>query len=109
MLTVTAKAAEKMREALKLEDKPEWGLRLVAQPGSCNCCGPTYGLFPEKEAQPEDVVIAQGGVNIFVDPSSMALLEGATIDFISHPEQGEGFAIENPAHQHGEGECTCSH
>lgn len=110
MLTITAQAAEKLKEALEQEGVPDWGLRLVAQAGGCNCCGPSYGLFPEEEGQPEDTVITQGGVRLFVDPASMALLEGATIDFIDHPQYGQGFTIENPnfnVDQEDEGGCGC--
>ena len=108
MLTLTDKATEKMKEALQQEGKPGYGLRLVAQAGSCSCCGPAYGLFPEKETHSEDTVLSQGDVRIFIDPSSMALLEGATIDFIDHPEQGQGFTIKNPNREAQEkGECGC--
>jgi iron-sulfur cluster assembly protein len=111
MVTLTEKAAEKMKEALQQEGKPDFGLRLIAQAGGCSCCGPSYGLFPEKETQPQDTVLTQGGVNLFIDPVSLALLEGATIDFINHPEHGQGFTIRNPkleAHAHEQGECGCS-
>jgi iron-sulfur cluster assembly accessory protein len=111
MLTLTAKAAEKMKEALQQEGKLDHGLRLVAQAGRCNCSGPSYGLFPERESRPQDTVLTQGDVRLLIDPSSLALLEGATIDFIEHPQYGQGFTIQNPnleAHAHGQGECGCS-
>jgi len=111
MLTVTAQAAEKLKEALEQEGKPNWGLRLIAQAGGCNCCGPSYGLFPEKESQPNDTVISEGGVKLFIDPASMTLLKGATIDFVDHPQYGQGFTIENPNFnvepEEGEGGCGC--
>ncbi len=96
MLTVTAKAVEKLKEALLHEGKAEYGLRVVAQAGGCSSCGPSYALLPEKEHHPEDTVIAEGGIRLFVDPASQSLLEGATIDYIEHPEQGEGFLVQNP-------------
>ncbi len=110
MLTVTDKAAEMMTEALRLEQKEDFGLRLVAQLGGCNCSGPSYGLFPEKESQPDDTVITQGALRIFLDPSSMSLLAGSTIDFVDDPQMGQGFAIQNPnleAKSQGSG-CGCS-
>ena len=109
MLTLTAKAAEKMKESLQQEGKQDYGLRLVAQAGGCSCCGPSYGLFPEKETQPSDTVLTQEDVRLFIDPASLALLEGATIDFVDHPEYGQGFTIQNPkaeARTHEEG-CGC--
>ncbi|OGF55541.1 MAG: hypothetical protein A2Z21_02635 [Candidatus Fraserbacteria bacterium RBG_16_55_9] len=109
MVTLTAKAAEKMKETLQQEDKQDYGLRLIAQAGGCNCCGPSYGLFPEKETQPSDTVLTQGDVQLFIDPASLALLEGATIDFVDHPEHGQGFTIQNSNLQgQAQGECGCA-
>ena len=96
MLTVTAKAAEKLKEALEMEGKPDYGLRVVAQASDCSCCGPAYALLPEPQAQPHDTVITAGEVQLFIDPQSLELLRGATIDYIEHPELGEGFTIDNP-------------
>lgn len=120
-LTVTPKAAEKMKEALRAEGKTNYALRLVAQQSSCGCgsgcgCGGgvSYGLYPELQAQAKDTVLEQQGVKFFIDQESQPLLEGAKIDFTAHPEQGEGFLIERaeaasePAeHAHAEGECEC--
>jgi iron-sulfur cluster assembly accessory protein len=96
MLTITAKAAEKLRESLEHEGKADYGLRVVAQAGDCSCCEPSYALLPEKEGRPEDTVITEGGLQLFIDPASLNLLEGATIDYIEHPEHGAGFLIQTP-------------
>lgn len=119
-LTVTPKAAEKMKEALQLEGKADYGLRLVAQQSDCGCgsgcgCGGgvAYGLYPELQAKPEDTVVKQAGFQFFIDRESLPLLEGAEIDFIAHPEQGEGFSItrlQSEAERTGpaaEGTCEC--
>ena len=109
MLTLTEKAASKMKDALQQEGKQDYGLRLVAQAGGCSCCGPSYGLFPEKETQPEDTVLARGDVRLFIDPASLTLLEGSTIDFIDHPENGPGFTIQNSnLAAQAQGECGCA-
>ncbi|MBI1730533.1 iron-sulfur cluster assembly accessory protein [Candidatus Acetothermia bacterium] len=110
MLTVTDKAATMMSEALRLEQKEEYGLRLVAQLGGCSCSGPSYGLFPEKESQADDTVLTQGALRIFIDPSSLSLLDGSTIDFVDDPQMGQGFAIQNPNLEtlgHEGGSCGC--
>lgn len=110
VLSVTAQAVEKIKEALAQEGKADYGLRVVAQPGGCSCCGPAYALYPEKENQPDDTVIEEAGVRFFIDPMSLALVQGATIDYIEHPEHGAGFLIQNPnaqAAEHGGGGCGC--
>ena len=109
VLTVTPKAAEKIQEALAQEGKADYGLRVVAQPGGCSCCGPTYALYPEKEGQPDDTVVEEGGVRFYIDPVSRELVQGATIDYIEHPEHGAGFLIQAPkaAHADADGGCGC--
>lgn len=109
MITITERAAHMMKVALEQQGRSDEGLRLVAQAGGCSCCGPSYGLIPEREAHPDDVVMAEGEVKVFIDPASLALVEGATIDFIEDPEQGPAFALHNPeadAQAHGGG-CGC--
>lgn len=108
MVTITTRAAEMMHAALEQEDITDHGLRLVAQKGGCGCSGPAYGLFPEAEHGPEDTVFTEGSVSVFVDPDSLPLVDGATIDFVEHPEQGAGFTIQNPNAEAEGGGCGCS-
>jgi len=107
MLQVTPKAAEALKNFLQSEGKTGQALRIVAQGG---CCSSTmYGLFLEKEAGPEDVVIHQDGVMIYMDHMSDAMLSEAKLDFEMGP-QGEAFFIDNPLDQGGhsqEGGCGC--
>jgi iron-sulfur cluster assembly accessory protein len=106
MLQVTPKAAEALRNFLQAEDKAGHALRIVAQSGCCS--GNMYGLFLEKEATPEDVVIQQDGVSIYLDRMSEAMLSEAKLDFEMGP-QGEAFFIDNPLDQRsqGSGGCGC--
>ena len=110
-LTITTEAAARMKQALQAEGKPDYGLRLVAQRSECGCgsgCGGStaYGLYPEPSAQAEDTVVEEQGVKLFIDQTSLPLLEGVKIDFVNHPEQGEGFLIE-PAQDEDEGQEQC--
>jgi iron-sulfur cluster assembly accessory protein len=111
MFTVTERAAHALYQFLQSEGKEDHALRVVAQEGGCSCCGPTYGLFLEKEMAPGDTVIQAGQVKIFLDQMSSALLSEATLDYIDGPEQG--FFIDNPKAQaerpEGSGGCSCGH
>jgi iron-sulfur cluster assembly accessory protein len=49
------------------------------------------------------VVVEDGGVKVFVDPGSVAKLQGTTIDFVVGLE-GAGFAFNNPQAQ---ASCSC--
>ncbi len=110
MFVVTDRAAQALYQFLQSEGKTEYALRIVAQMGSCSCCGPAYGLFLEKESAPGDTIIHAGPVKIFLDQMSSALLDEATLDFMDGPEQG--FFIDNPKDQPGgPGDCSqgCGH
>ncbi len=106
MLHVTPKAAEALKHFLQGEGKSDQALRIVAQGGCCS--GTMYGLFFEKEAAPDDVVVKQDGVTIYMDRMSEAMLSEAKLDFEMGP-QGEAFFIDNPLdHQRAQGSCGCS-
>nr|BAL55785.1 Fe-S cluster assembly protein [uncultured Acetothermia bacterium]BAL55881.1 Fe-S cluster assembly protein [uncultured Acetothermia bacterium]BAL57098.1 Fe-S cluster assembly protein [uncultured Acetothermia bacterium]BAL58807.1 hypothetical conserved protein [Candidatus Acetothermum autotrophicum] len=109
MFTVTEKAAHALYQFLQSEGKTEYALRIVAQEGGCSCCGPTYGLFLEKEMAPGDTVVQAGQIRIFLDQMSSALLSEAKLDYMDGPEQG--FFIDNPKAQatgtEGTGGCGC--
>ena len=91
MITVTVKAAEKLREILTEEDGTF--LRFYVQGGGCS--GFQYGLMPAKEAEEADQIIESGGVKVLVDPVSINYLKNAVIDFVD-TGTGQGFSINNP-------------
>jgi iron-sulfur cluster assembly protein len=94
LLTLTEKAATKVKELMAEEPEGDTGvLRVAIQGGSCS--GLDYALGFDREALESDLVAAQHGVRVAVDPFSAPYLEGATIDFVSIDGE-EGFAIENP-------------
>jgi iron-sulfur cluster assembly accessory protein len=92
-ITVTAAAAENVLQLMAERDLTEHYLRLYV--AGIGCSGPQYGLAFDKEARDNDVVIQSDGLNILVDPNSLAFLEGATVDYVETP-QGAGFKIDNP-------------
>ena len=54
-------------------------------------------------AAPQDLVFEEHGVRVFVDPESLKLIDGTTVDFV---RQGlsEAFRFQNPNIR---GECGC--
>ena len=93
-VSLTASAAEKVRELVEAEGDPSMALRLAVRPGGCS--GFSYEMFFDSDVAPTDVVNELHGVRVVVDPQSAALLHGATVDFRDMGLQGAGFAIENP-------------
>jgi iron-sulfur cluster assembly protein len=92
-VVLTEAAGATIRNLLVQKNVPDYGLRVFVAGGGCS--GMQYGMALEAEARDYDHVIEQDGVKVFIDPTSMMYLEGATIDYIDSI-MGGGFKIENP-------------
>ena len=103
MITVTAKAAEKIQEFMKEEaESPEY-LRVYVQGGGCS--GLSYGMGFEKAPEEDDLVMEENGVKLLVDSYSVDHLQGANVDYIESL-MGSGFKINNPNVTKS---CSCGH
>lgn len=98
MITVTEKAAKRLRELMAGKDDEEQdynqetvGLRVFVQGGGCS--GFQYGMQVEKKPRENDSRFESNGVKIYVDPISARYLEGAEVDF---DDFEGGFKINNP-------------
>lgn len=92
-VTLTQTAADVVRNLLVQKNVPDYGLRVFVSGGGCS--GLQYGMALEAEARPYDHVVAHDDVKIFIDPTSMMYLTGATIDY-EDSLMGGGFKIDNP-------------
>ena len=93
LVTVSPKAAEKIKEFMAEEaEKPQF-LRVYVQGGGCS--GLSYGMGFEKAAEEDDIVIEESGVKLLVDSYSQDHLKGANVDYIESL-MGSGFKINNP-------------
>jgi len=93
MITLTEKAASKVREIIAArEDKEELALRLYVQGGGCS--GLSYGLALDYKKE-DDAVIDCDGVKVLIDPVSARFVKGSEIDY-KEALMGGGFAINNP-------------
>ncbi|MFQ5475714.1 MAG: iron-sulfur cluster insertion protein ErpA [Nitrosopumilus sp.] len=103
MITVTTKAAEKIKEFMKEEaEAPEY-LRVYVQGGGCS--GLSYGMGFEKAPEEDDIVMEESGVKLLVDSYSVDHLQGANVDYIESL-MGSGFKINNPNVTKS---CSCGH
>ena len=92
-INVTDTALTTVRNLLAEKNVPGYGLRVFVAGGGCS--GMQYGMALEEEARPYDHVIENEGIKIFIDPTSMMYLTGATIDY-EDSLMGGGFRIDNP-------------
>ncbi|HSB83941.1 MAG TPA: iron-sulfur cluster insertion protein ErpA [Nitrosarchaeum sp.] len=103
MITVTPKAAEKIKEFMKEEaDSPQY-LRVYVQGGGCS--GLSYGMGFEKAPEEDDLVMEETGIKLLVDSYSVDHLKGANVDYIESL-MGSGFKINNPNVTKS---CSCGH
>ncbi|MEM6526734.1 MAG: iron-sulfur cluster insertion protein ErpA [Chloroflexota bacterium] len=103
-VTVTETAAETIRNLLAQREIPNHVLRVFVSGGGCS--GMQYGMAFEAEPRDTDqVILANNGTRLVVDPTSMMYLDGATIDFVDSL-MGGGFRIDNP---NAVSSCGCGH
>lgn len=100
-IIVTNKAAEKLREILKENNKGESGLRVEVVPGGCS--GFQYGLELDDNTNDLDLIFEEKGVKIIVSKENMNFLKGAKLDYVDSL-QGGGFKISNP---NAKSSCGC--
>jgi iron-sulfur cluster insertion protein len=93
MVTLTPKAAEKVKEFLAEQAKPDHGLRMAVIGGGCS--GFQYDLGVEAEPTGDDQVFESEGVKVFVDPDSARYLENIELDYVD-TMAGSGFKFNNP-------------
>ncbi len=102
-LTITPKAALQIKDVIK-EQPDKQILRIHA--GQAGCCGNQYGLMLVHAPEKGDLSCIQEGIPFIVSPSSLAALQGATLDYIEG-KHASGFRITSPAAKKGcGGSCT---
>lgn len=77
------------------------GLRIMVQAGGC--AGLKYSMGLVRDPGPDDMVIEQGDVRLFVDAASQPHIEGTTVDFVVGLENS-GFTFNNP---NAATKCSC--
>ena len=101
VIGITPLAAEKAISLAKREGFEEPFLRLRVLAGGCS--GFSYKLSFEREQASDDNVIEAHGLKVLVDPKSVPIVAGSTLEF-SDAMLGGGFKVNNPQAVH---ECAC--
>jgi iron-sulfur cluster assembly protein len=99
-ISLTAAAAARVHKYIASRGH---GLGLKLGVRKTGCSGFAYVIDYADQAAPRDLVFEDQGVKVFVDPDSLALIDGTTVDFV---KQGlnEAFRFQNP---NVKGECGC--
>jgi iron-sulfur cluster assembly protein len=93
VVSMTSRAAEKLKEIVEKQGRPDLALRVYVTPGGCS--GFSYGMTFAEGTEEGDAVVDADGVRIVVDPMSAMYVKGSEIDFVD-ALMGGGFALRNP-------------
>ncbi len=100
MITLTETAAKKVSKTLEKRGK---GLGLRVGVKTTGCSGLAYVLEYVDMPTNEDMSFVSHGIHIFVDPKSIAYLQGLEMDWVREG-LNEGFKFNNP---NVRDECGC--
>ena len=103
IVSLTEKAANKVKQMLEKENKKDYGLRVCIVMGGCS--GYMYDISLDKAPKESDIVIEEKGVRIFMNPESITFMKGSTVDY-KEGLQNAGFKINNPNVKRS---CGCGH
>ena len=93
VVSVTDRAAERVREILAGSEMPAEGIRIGVKKGGC--AGMEYTVDLAREAQPGDDMVDVGGGKVFVKPEATLFLLGTEMDFEA-TKLRTGFVFRNP-------------
>jgi iron-sulfur cluster assembly protein len=93
VVTLTERAAERVKEIMARADKPYAGLRVGVKNGGC--AGQEYVLEYAAEAAAFDEVVEDQGVTILIDPKAILFLIGTQIDYET-TQLASKFVFRNP-------------
>ncbi|MGZ3198005.1 MAG: iron-sulfur cluster insertion protein ErpA [Croceibacterium sp.] len=91
-LTLSSAAARRIGSIAKRQGKPAI-LRLTVEGGGCS--GFQYKFDLAEAPENDDIVSETDGVRLVVDPVSLDLVAGSTVDFVESLG-GAAFKVENP-------------
>ena len=89
----TDAAAHKVSNLILEENNPNLKLRVFISGGGCS--GFQYGFTFDNNITPDDHLFERDGVTVVVDDTSLDLLNGAELDFVTDLI-GASFQIKNP-------------
>ena len=93
IIKLTDNAALRIKEIMSNAEKDSLGVRVSVKAGGC--AGMSYVMEYTKELNPNDEVIEDKGVKVFVDPGAVMYLLGTEMDY-KIEELSSSFVFNNP-------------
>ena len=93
VLSLTDRAAERIKAIMADADRPIAGLRVGVKNGGC--AGMSYTMEYAEAANPGEDVVEDRGVRVFVDPKAVLFLLGTEMDFTT-TKLASQFVFNNP-------------
>ena len=93
IITLSDNAAKRIKEIMSSADDNSLGVRVGVKSGGC--AGMSYVMEYTKEANPNDEIIEEKGVKVFIDPSAVMYLLGTEMDY-KKEEFSSSFVFKNP-------------
>jgi iron-sulfur cluster insertion protein len=100
MITLTSRAARQVQSMHAAQGDAQKRLRVFV--GSGGCSGFEYGMSFDLAKAGDEKFVSEG-VEVLVDPTSLAYLKGTSIDF-DDGLHGKGFELRNP---NAQSTCGC--
>ncbi len=93
IISLTENAASRIKEIMSSAKNDSIGVRIGVKSGGC--AGMSYVMEYSKEVNPNDELIEQKGVKVFIDPGAIMYLLGTEMDY-KKGEFSSSFVFKNP-------------
>jgi len=93
IIKLSDNAAKRIKEIMSGAQKNSVGVRVSVKSGGC--AGMSYVMQYSKEINPNDEVIEDKGVKVFIDPAAVMYLLGTEMDY-KKEEFSSSFVFKNP-------------
>ncbi len=93
VITLTDGAASRIKEIMSKDESKSVGVRVGVKSGGC--AGMSYIMEYAKEINPNDEVIEDKGVKVFIDPGAIMYLLGTEMDY-KKEQFSSSFIFKNP-------------
>ena len=93
VITLSDKAAERVKEIMDQTKEPIVGVRVGVSSGGC--AGMSYVMEYAKKTNPNDEIIEDKGVKVLIDPKAIMYLLGTEMDY-KKEELSSTFVFKNP-------------